>query len=136
MNPFLHLESERLILVPLSYQYIPKSFDYFLNKNIFYMQKLIFMILLKNQGELGYGLHSNNRRNGYMLEALKKVIYYAFTEIKLETLQAYTSTQNNPSVGLLEKLSFDYINTVEDDYSNRKLMSIYQINRRNWNDRK
>jgi len=118
MKPFLHSESERLILVPLSYQYSPKSFDYFLNKNIFYMQKLIFMILLKNQGELGYGLHSNNRRNGYMLESLKKVIYYAFTEIKLETLQAYTSTQNNPSVGLLEKLSFDYINTVEDDYSN------------------
>jgi ribosomal-protein-alanine N-acetyltransferase len=88
----------------------------------------------KDQGELGYGLHPSYRGQGYMMEALNNVIKYAFTNIKLKTLQAYTSPENRSSLKLLEKLDFNYVNTVTDNYSKGKLMSIYEFNKMNWND--
>lgn len=87
----------------------------------------------KAQGELGYGLFPEARGQGFMLEALERVLRYTFDEVCLETIQAFTSPENIPSIQVLEALQFSYIDTLADDYSNGKLMSIYEMSSKAYN---
>ncbi len=56
--------------------------------------------------EIGYELMPRWQKKGFMQEAVSKVIEYAFRELKLERLEAYTHPSNNRSNLLLEKFHF------------------------------
>jgi len=79
--------------------------------------------------ELGYGLFPSFRGKGYMNEALVAGQKYAFDTMNLKTIEAYTSVDNKSSRNLLEKLSFEYTETIEDEYQDMKLMAIYKKNK-------
>ena len=59
-----------------------------------------------NSGEFGYGLNPGYQGKGYMREALREVIEYALDYFLLDTVYAYTSKDNIPSLKLLEKCGF------------------------------
>lgn len=60
----------------------------------------------KKIAELGYELHPDFQRQGLMTETIRKVIDYAFKELTIERIEAFTNRHNAASVGLLSKNGF------------------------------
>ena len=77
-----------------------------------------------SKAELGYELIPQYQANGYMNEALSKVIEYAFTTLKLNKIEAYTHIENKASIKLLEKHHF-----VKDKTIIEKHATTRQINK-------
>ena len=80
----------------------------------------------ENKAELGYGLFPAYRRKGYMKEALEKVLAYGFDDMKLLTIEAYTSVSNEPSKQFLDSQAFEFVKNFEDPYSGGALMAYYR----------
>lgn len=59
--------------------------------------------------ETGYELLPAARGKGLMTEALARILEFAFGELKLKRLEAYTHCQNERSISLLEKFNFKKI---------------------------
>jgi len=77
------------------------------------------------KAEFGYGIFPEYRRHGYMKEALDEVTKFGFEVMRLETLEAYTSHYNQPSIDFLDSLGFEFIQTIEDSYSPHSLMDVF-----------
>ncbi len=58
--------------------------------------------------EIGYEMLHDFQGKGIMSEAIKKVIEYAFEEIKAKLITAFPSADNNNSVSILKKLNFEF----------------------------
>ena len=56
--------------------------------------------------EMGYSLAKSRWKRGYMTEAAKRVIRYAFDELKLDVLMIRTSNANLRSQRVIEKCGF------------------------------
>jgi len=78
-----------------------------------------------NKAELGYGIFPKYRRKGYMKEALLRVLDFAFKDMKLDVVEAYTSPLNEPSIKFLEASNFTLIKTAPDPYNKNQIMSHY-----------
>ncbi len=59
-----------------------------------------------NRAEIGYMFRADYRGNGYATEAAKEVLSYAFNELKLNRVEAYTAPDNLASQKVLLKLGF------------------------------
>jgi ribosomal-protein-alanine N-acetyltransferase len=59
-------------------------------------------------GTLGYWTGEQFARHGYMQEAIKSVVHYAFTHLDLSRIEAACLPENKASRGLLEKSQFKY----------------------------
>jgi [ribosomal protein S5]-alanine N-acetyltransferase len=59
-------------------------------------------------GTLGYWTGQDFARQGYMTEAIKAIVHYAFTELDLSRVEAACLPKNTPSRGVLEKSGFKY----------------------------
>lgn len=62
--------------------------------------------------EISYDLNKAYWRKGIMTDALTSIIEYAFNTIKIETVNAITTTSNFASMGLLKKLGFKHEGTL------------------------
>jgi ribosomal-protein-alanine N-acetyltransferase len=60
----------------------------------------------ENKAEIGYTLHPDFHGQGYMYEALHKVLDFGFNQMKLSSIEAYTHRENEPSAKLLLKSNF------------------------------
>lgn len=60
----------------------------------------------QKEAELGYDLSPSFQGQGFMTEALKKVVYYGFQVLALDKIVAYTHRDNESSKRLLEKNQF------------------------------
>jgi ribosomal-protein-alanine N-acetyltransferase len=56
--------------------------------------------------EIGYELLPHFQGQGIMQEAVSKVIHFGFQHVGLNSIEAYTHSENQSSTKLLEKLSF------------------------------
>jgi len=56
--------------------------------------------------EIGYELLTNFQGQGIMIEAVEKVIDFAFNTIKVQKIEAFFHIDNQSSIKLLEKFSF------------------------------
>ena len=56
--------------------------------------------------EIGYEMNPAYQGNGFMNEAIRSVIDYAFNKISLKKIEAYTDGANAGSVKLLERFGF------------------------------
>ncbi|MBN1150395.1 GNAT family N-acetyltransferase [candidate division WOR-3 bacterium] len=88
--------------------------------------------------EVGYDLHQDFWRRGYMEEALSKSIYFGFSEeffFYLNRVEAMTYPENEASTGLLLKLGFKYegvrreYGLIKGKYTDLKCFSLL---RREW----
>ncbi len=60
------------------------------------------------KAELGFELHPDFWRRGYVSEAVQEVIRFSFKELALHRLGAVTFLENEASYRLLEKLGFTF----------------------------
>lgn len=65
-----------------------------------------YVWLRPHRGEIGYDLHSDFWRQGYMSEALDAILDFGFTELGLNRVEALTMLENEASGGLLRSLGF------------------------------
>lgn len=56
--------------------------------------------------EVGYWLSSKYQGNGIITRAVKKLIEYAFNELKMEKVEISVATENHPSRAVCERLGF------------------------------
>ena len=73
-----------------------------------------------NCAELGYELGSAFQGKGYMSEAIKIVVDFAFKTLKVNRLEAYTHYENEASIRALKKYNFSKEKDIKEKYSNRK----------------
>jgi ribosomal-protein-alanine N-acetyltransferase len=59
-------------------------------------------------GTLGYWIGHDYARHGYMTEAIKATVHFAFTTLDLSRIEAACLPTNTPSRGVLEKTGFKY----------------------------
>jgi len=59
-------------------------------------------------GTMGYWVGASHARQGYMREAIRAVVHYAFTELDLSRIEAACLPENAASRGVLEKSGFKY----------------------------
>ena len=69
-----------------------------------------------NSREMGYSLAKSRWGNGYMTEAAKALIKYAFQELKLDVLMIRTSESNIRSQRVIDKCGFVYEGTLRRAY--------------------
>ena len=69
----------------------------------------------KKTAEVGYDMLPEFQSNGYMNEAIRSVINFGFKELKLNTIEAYTSKHNLKSIKLLKKNHFIFQKDRKDD---------------------
>lgn len=60
----------------------------------------------KTVAEMGYELHPDFHRQGFIQEAVQPIIHYAFANLGLQKLEAYTHRDNLGSIRLLQKNNF------------------------------
>ena len=69
------------------------------------------------RAELFYSLRNeNDKRKGFMKEALKEVLAYGFNTIGLHRIEALTGAWNLASIGLLNHYGFTREGTMREDY--------------------
>ena len=64
--------------------------------------------LWDKKATLGYWLGKQYWKNGIMTEAVRKLIEFAFDELKLQRIDVNASTKNKASNSLIKKLGFKY----------------------------
>ena len=62
----------------------------------------------QNETEVGYELHPDFQGRGLMHETIKTIIDFAFQTLQIETIKAYTHSENQASIALLRKCGFTY----------------------------
>jgi ribosomal-protein-alanine N-acetyltransferase len=60
-----------------------------------------------HRAEIGYMLHPDHWRKGYLNEALAAALQYGFGQMKLHSVEGHVNPLNIASVGLLEKNGFE-----------------------------
>ena len=63
---------------------------------------------VNGKAEIGYELLPRFQGKGFMQEAVKTVLLFAFQNIGLETVEALTRTDNQASIKLLQSLHFKH----------------------------
>lgn len=76
------------------------------------------------KGEIGYELLPDFQGKGIMQEATSKVIHFAFQHLGLNSIEAYTHSENKGSTILLEKLNFKRYGAADKDFLVFKLVNI------------
>ena len=76
--------------------------------------------------EIGYDLMPQYHGKGIMSEAMKLVLHYGFTHLKLDSILAYTDQRNIASKSLLKKHPF--IHQKEQFDKHNDMNEIYQLN--------
>lgn len=74
-----------------------------------------------NRGKLyahsiNYVLSEHYRGNGYMTEAVRRIIQYAFKELDSDLLSAFCVPENVKSKKVLERCGFEYETTIKQGY--------------------
>tara|TARA_B110000977_G_scaffold19214_1_gene23141 strand:+ start:5974 stop:6513 length:540 start_codon:yes stop_codon:yes gene_type:complete len=60
----------------------------------------------KEYAEIGYDIYPKYQKKGFMSEAFQKVLAFAFQEMNLKTIAAFTHKNNSASIALLKKHAF------------------------------
>ena len=69
------------------------------------------------RAEIGYNLKTDDfKKKGIMTEALKAIIDYGFTTMKLHRIEALVGTENIPSLKLMEKFGFIKEGVLKEHY--------------------
>jgi [ribosomal protein S5]-alanine N-acetyltransferase len=68
------------------------------------------------RAEIGYMLHPKYWNKGFMQEAVKAIIEYGFTQLKLHSIMANINPHNTASAALLEKTNFVREAYFKEDY--------------------
>lgn len=115
--------------------YLKEEFKYKNGYTMYNRSMVIFQLFLKSDGrmigscgfhnwmaehnraEIGYHLFEHeDKRKGYMKEALETIIDYGFNHMGLNRIEACTSPNNHASIKLLEKFDFKEEGLLREHY--------------------
>lgn len=68
------------------------------------------------RAELGYMLHKNHWKKGYMKEVLEEIIKYGFNRLGLHSIEAATSPFNEGSIRVLKAKGFEQEGHLKENY--------------------
>ena len=71
--------------------------------------------LLNKNGEIGYWISENMQGKGIITNACKKLIDYAFKQLKLNRIVLKTDAQNTKSKAIAIRMGFTHEGTLRDD---------------------
>lgn len=78
--------------------------------------------------EVGYELLPDFQGKGIMTSALREIIRFAFKELNIETIEAFTHSENHASRKLLEKFGFKLMaGKTDPDNSNNIIYSLKKV---------
>ncbi len=80
----------------------------------------------KKNGELGYELFPGFQGKGIMNEAIGRVIRFAFDELNMEHLEAFTHRDNEASARLLRRYGFQWKSERKDEWNADNLVFVLQ----------
>jgi len=81
--------------------------------------------------EIGYDLHPRFQSQGIMTECILEIAKYAFQELQLESMVAYTQFNNKSSVALLKRSCFKLVTGKKDkDNSDNIIFELKRQERR------
>lgn len=69
-----------------------------------------------NQAELGFAINPLYENNGYMTEAVTKILEYGFCELELKSIYAHVFVSNEKSIKLMNRLNIPLIGKHEHAY--------------------
>ena len=72
--------------------------------------------MLNDACKLGYILGKNYQHNGYMEEALNKIIEFSFNNLPIHRIEAEVVTDNLKSLKLVKKLNMTYEGIRKESY--------------------
>lgn len=82
------------------------------------------------RAEVGYEIMRDHQGKGYAGEALSKIVTFSFEKLQLEELHAITHKDNVPSVALLKRTGFHFIDaalTLNPDCGETQDMMLYTL---------
>jgi [ribosomal protein S5]-alanine N-acetyltransferase len=85
--------------------------------------------------EVGYVIGREHWGQGYVAEAMRPIVAYAFEKLSCHRLQAKLDAMNHASARVLEKLGFAYEGTLREDFAKDGIRSdtaFYGLLRREW----
>ncbi len=62
-----------------------------------------------DKADIGYEMHPDFQRKGYMQEAARAVLAYGFGSLKLKYIDGIMHADNGPSRAMMDKLGFRYV---------------------------
>ncbi|NHJ24202.1 MAG: N-acetyltransferase [Candidatus Lokiarchaeota archaeon] len=69
-----------------------------------------------------YYLSPQYRGNGYAIEAMKKVLEFAFMKLKLSNINSYIHSENQNAWKVAERIGMMYMGDLVNETTNRKIM--------------
>jgi ribosomal-protein-alanine N-acetyltransferase len=89
---------------------------------------------LNGEVEIGYGISEEHRNNGYVTEAAKAVVQFAFEEAGQDVLVAIVKPENIASRRVIEKLGFlnQGVRMVPDENGENCEFDYFQLYRNDW----
>jgi len=96
-------------------------FDLVEKKNKIVIGSCGFHNWIKNheRSEIGYEIHKQYQNQGYMSEAIKKVINYGFQEMNLNRIEALIDPMNENSIRIVTKNGFKQEGILRGHYKNK-----------------
>ena len=71
------------------------------------------------RAEIGYGLREGFKKQGFMSEAMSRILEYGFKEMNLNRVEAFISPENLNSRSLVEKFGFVLEGHLRQHYHNK-----------------
>ena len=96
-------------------------FDLIEKKNKIVIGSCGFHNWIKNheRSEIGYEIHKQYQNQGYMSEAIEKVINYGFQEMNLNRIEALIDPMNENSIRIITKYGFKQEGILRGHYKNK-----------------
>jgi|TARA_B110000902_G_scaffold88316_1_gene104957 ribosomal-protein-alanine N-acetyltransferase len=70
-----------------------------------------------HRAEIGYQLNKKYHNQGIMTEAMKSIIYYGFSTLKLKRIEAFVGEENIPSLRLMQIFGFEKEGLIRKHYN-------------------
>lgn len=86
----------------------------------------------KNEVEVGYSLSAKYQGQGFMDEALSKLLQFAYIHANFKKVKAFIDSRNDKSLRLVERLNFSYTNRevyYDTKYKRQFVYFIYTLER-------
>jgi RimJ/RimL family protein N-acetyltransferase len=78
-------------------------------------------VLTYDQAELAYWTSRSHQRRGFMTEAGRRVLDFAFRDIGLHKVRVSHFAENKASCALIQRLGFRYVGTQLEEFSKARI---------------
>ena len=86
---------------------------------------LLYNNVTEKSWDISYNLSYGFFKHGYMEEAMKEVMRFAFQQLGIQSCIAKCAQENRPSRKLIERLGFQFVKEVDYSYEHQEITTGY-----------